>query len=431
MNLLVTAAFILLLPGPSPEPQESEPRRRDEWPQFRGPTGLGTTSDDLPVAWGGPDRKNVLWVSPLDGEGHASPVVWGDRLFITTVLWPGRKPDPDAMPEHHVLCHSAADGRRLWDTVVPPGPWRRNDFRSGPGGGYAAPTPATDGRRVFVLFGSSVIAALDFEGKIAWRREITPHTFDVTVGSSPVLFGEAVILLCAMAKAADSRLVAFRKSDGEVQWETKLPKVGFAHSTPLLLDVRGRPQLIVVASGGAPSPEAIQAFDPAGGRRLWWCKGAGEASSPAYGAGILYADSGRGGAGTAVDPTGEGDVSATHVRWTTGPLAESIGSPVIVGAHVFRLQAPGILRIWKAADGEETDKQRLERIGSTWASPIADAQGRIFFANGGRSYVLRAGPKLDVLAVNDLGDPGHASAAVASGRLFIAGLKNLYGIGGR
>ena len=403
----------------------------DDWPQFRGPTGLGITPEkNLPLTWDGGKGENILWKSPLVGEGHASPIVWKDRVYITTVRWPGGKPEAAVMPEHHVLCYGAADGKLLWDTMIPPGPWLRSDFRSGAGGGYAAPTPITDGKNLFVVFGSSVMASLDLEGKIAWRQEIRPYTFDVTIGSSPILFEDNLILLCGMAKTSDSRLVAFAKKDGEMKWETKMPKVGYTHSTPLLIQVKGKPQLIAIG-GGNLKDEALQSFDPTDGRRLWWCKGQGDASSPAYGGGILYTDSGRGGNGIAVDPTGEGDVSSSHVKWTVTGLGEAIGSPVIVGGHVVRLISGGVIRVWSAADGQETDKQRFDKLGSSWASPITDGDGRIYFASGGKSYVVQSGPQLKVLAVNDLGDPNHCSPAVSNGRLFIAGMKNLYGIGAK
>src|SRR6185503_8294282 len=403
----------------------------DDWPQFRGPTGQGVTPEkSLPLTWGGEKSENVAWKSPLIGEGHASPIVWKDRVYLTTVRWAEGKADPAVIPEHHVLCYAGADGKLLWDTVVPPGPWKRNDFRSGAGGGYAAPTPVTDGKHVFVVFGSSVMAALDLEGKIAWRQEIRPYTFDVTIGSSPLLYGETILLLCGMAKASDSRLVAFAKADGQVRWETKMPKVGYTHSTPLLIQVKEKPQLIVIG-GGNMKDDALQSFDPADGRRLWWCKGQGDASSPAYGGDIVYTDSGRGGNGIAVDPTGEGDVSGSHVKWSVSGLGEAIGSPVIVAGHVVRLISGGVVRVWATADGKETDKQRLDKIGSSWASPIVDGNGRIYFASGGKSYVVQSGPQLKVLATNDLGDPNHCSPAVSNGRLFIAGLKHLYCISGK
>jgi outer membrane protein assembly factor BamB len=409
------------------------PAAAGEWPQFRGPTGLGYTEEaDLPLLWGGPDRKNILWQSPLTGQGHASPVVWGERVFVATAFWPESVKDrAKAIPEHHLAAYRASDGRRLWDTLIPPGPWLRTDFRSGPGGGYAAPTPATDGRRVYAAFGSSVIAALDLEGKIVWRREIVPATFDVTLGSSPVLFAETVILLCAMAKKEDSRVVAFDKSTGEVKWERKLPTTGFGHSTPIIIEVEGKPELIVLASGMAVAPDALQALDPGSGRRIWWCRGAGDASSPAFQGGLLYFDSGRGGQGFAMEPGGEGEVTATGLRWTVPQLSEGIGSPIIVGDHVYRLLSPGILRVWKRSTGEQVQAKRLSGLTSTWASPIADSRGRIYFASAGTSVVVQAGSGLEVLATNDLGDENHASPAAAGGRFYLVGQKSLWCIGGR
>lgn len=209
----------------------------ENWPQFRGPTGQGLSDEKgLPIVWGGETQEHLLWQSPLIGEGHASPIVWGDRVFVATAHWPADVADKvQVIPEHHLLCYDVAEGRLLWDAKIPPGPWKRNDFRSGAGGGYAAPTPATDGRHVFCAYGSSVLAAVDFAGQLVWRNELAPHTFDVTLGSSPVLFGETVILLHAMANKADSRVVAYRKSEGAIAWQQPLITTGFGHSTPLLI----------------------------------------------------------------------------------------------------------------------------------------------------------------------------------------------------
>jgi outer membrane protein assembly factor BamB len=412
-------------------------RAGDVWPQFRGPTGLGYTDEkNLPLTWGGrpggghPNGENVVWKSPLLGEGHASPIVWKDRVFVSTALWPPEvKQRERVIPQHHVLCYAAADGRRLWDVEVPPGPWVRSDFRSGPGGGYACPTPTTDGKLVYCVFGSSVIAALDFQGKIVWRKEIIPYTFDVTIGSSPVLYQDTVIMLYAMAASKDSQVVAFDKATGRQKWAKKLANTGFAHSTPLIIQVRGKPQMLVLASGGGASSEALQSLDPADGTRLWWCQAAGDAASPAYGAGIVYCDSGRGGPGAAIDPTGSGDVAKTHVKWTVDQVPEAIGSPVIVGNYVYRLHTPAILKCWQAASGRKVYTERLDGIYTTWASPVVDPAGRIFFATAGKSYVIQAGPEFKVLASNDLGDGNHASPAVAAGRMFLVGMKNVYCIG--
>lgn len=405
----------------------------EEWPGFRGSTGLGfSRQKDLPITWGGATGENVLWKAPLVGEGHASPIVWDQRVFVCTARWDESVPDREkAIPEHHVVCYRASDGKQLWDTLVEPGPWLRTDFRSGPGGGYAAPTPATDGKLVYAVFGSSVIAALDFDGKVVWRREIKPHTFDVTIGSSPVLFHDTVVMLCAMSNKSDSRIIAYNKQDGSVKWETALPNTGFAHSTPVLVEVEGKPQLVVVASGGGETDEGVQSFDPIDGKRLWWCRGGGDAASPAFGAGIVYCDSGRGGPGIAIDPSGSGDVTKTHIQWRINQVPEGIGSPIIVGELVYRLHTPNVLKCWRAADGEEVYAERLEGLTSTWASPVADGNGRLYFATAGVSYVVQAGEEFKVLAINDLADPNHASAAVSAGRLFLVGTRNVYCIGAK
>ncbi|OHB67779.1 MAG: hypothetical protein A2Y77_05720 [Planctomycetes bacterium RBG_13_62_9] len=401
------------------------------WPGFRGPTGLGyTTQENLPLVWGGAARENVRWVSPLTGQGHASPIVWDQAVIVCTVHWPPEVEDrKKVIPEHHVTCYRTSDGRLMWDTLVPPGPWLRNDFRSGPGGGYAAATPVTDGRIIYCAFASSVLAALDFQGHIVWRKPIVPYSFDVTLGSSPVLYGDTVILLCAMAKKEDSRVVAFDKANGEIRWERRLPQMQFGHSTPLIIQIDNKPQMLLVASGMEEAGDALQSLDPANGKLLWWCRGEGDASSPAYGQGLVYFDDGRGGTGVAVDPTGAGDVGASHVRWTITQRGEALSSPIVVGQYLYRLRTPGFLQCWEMATGKEVYSQRLQDISTAWASPIADPQGRLFFANAGKSYVVQAGPECRILAINDLGDGNHPSPAVAEGRLFLVGMKNIYCIG--
>jgi outer membrane protein assembly factor BamB len=405
----------------------------DNWPAFRGPTGLGYTGErNLPTEWGGPRRKNVLWASPLKGQGLSSPVVWEDRVFVCTAHWPPEVREREkVIPEHHVLCYGAADGNLRWDVTVPPGPWLRTDFRSGPGGGYAAPTPATDGKLLYCAFGSSVLAALDFDGHTAWRKEIVPYTFDVTLGSSPVLFGDTVILLCAMANPSDSRVVAFDKTTGDVKWERKLDNTGFGHTTPVIIPVNGKPQMLVLASAMKVSDNALQSLDPNNGNVLWWCRGGGDAASPAFGAGIVYFDNGRGGPGFAVDPTGAGDVTATHTKWTTRPIPEGLASPIIVGDCVYRLHTPGILKCLEAKSGKQIYSERLEGLSSTWASPVADPDGRLYFANAGKSYVIQSGPEFRVLAVNDLGDGNHPSPAASGGKLFLVGKEKVYCVGQR
>jgi outer membrane protein assembly factor BamB len=376
----------------------------------------------LPRKWGGKNDLNVRWKMPLPGPGRnagadqnqSSPIVCTGRVFVTASYWQG-KPDPAEYPAHHVACYRAENGKLLWDIQVPPGPWRLTDLR----GGYTAPTPAADAERVYVVFGSSVIAALDYDGKIVWRNDIKPYKFDVALGASPVLFEDTVILQCDQLDG-QSRLFGFDRKTGVVKWEQARPNVGFSHSTPVLADVGGKKQLLVAASN------ALQGVDPTNGKVLWWCGAAGDTVSPVLGGGLVYLDSGRGGSGgVAVDPTGTGDVSKTHRKWTIAQVPEGFSSPVIVGDYLYRLHRPEVLKCIRLATGEVVYSERLEGL-STASSPVATADGLIYLASAGRSFVVKAGPTFTLLATNELGDDSQASAAFADGRIFLKGRKMLY-----
>lgn len=199
-----------------------------DWPGWRGPGGMGRTDDkSLPLTWNVKTGENVRWKFELPipaggaDQNQSSPVVCAGRVFITISYWDG-KPDPKRHPEHRVVCLRADDGKLLWNEKVEPGPWLFADLR----GGYTAPTPTADVDRVYVVFGSSVIAALDHSGKAVWRKEIRPFKFDVALAASPVLFGDTVILQCDELDR-QSRLIAFDKKTGEVAWEAPRPTVGF------------------------------------------------------------------------------------------------------------------------------------------------------------------------------------------------------------
>jgi outer membrane protein assembly factor BamB len=198
--------------------------------------------------------------------------------------------------------------------------------------------------------------------------------------------------------------------------------VGFAHSTPVIAEVGGKKQLLVAASN------AVEGLDPDNGKVLWTCKASGDTVSPVLGGGLVYLDSGRGGSGLAVDPTGSGDVSKTHLKWKIDKLPEGYGSPVIVGEHLYRLHSPGVLKCIKLSSGEVAYSERLGAV-SVHSSPIAAPEGRVYIASAGKTYVIKAGEKFEILATNDLGDDSQASAAVANGRIYLKGRKTLFCVG--
>ncbi len=241
-----------------------------DWPGWRGPTGLGYTEEkDLPLTWDAKTGKNILWKVSWNGgrkypqmssPGWSCPIVWRDRVFLTTAVWPSGVSGEEykkIIPDHHVLCHRASDGKQLWDTVILPGKCVVDNHYHG----YAISTPVTDGEHVFALFGSGAIAALDFDGKIVWREEL-PHRRDIDSGtcSSLVLYGDSVIL----PGIANPVLRALDKKSGKLLWEQKGREQN-RMATPAILRIGGRPQLIHMAGG-------VQGIDPDTGELLWSCR---------------------------------------------------------------------------------------------------------------------------------------------------------------
>ena len=378
--------------------------RTADWPQFRGSTGLGTTEErDLPLKWDAKTGEGIAWrvALPKSDNAWSSPIVVGGRVIVTCVQ--------NEPPKHLVLCFDAATGTQLWDTAVPPGPWILKDLR----GGYGAPTPCSDGTRVFVVFGSAVVAALDLDGKLVWRHELEKFAFDVALGASPVVFGDTVILNCDQTGKTSSFL-ALDAATGAVRWEAKRPETGFAHSTPVIAKVAGKMQMFVAATS------ALQGLDPANGAVLWTCPSPGDAASPAFDGTRIYSDSGRGGKAVCVEP-GTGKIEPL---WTYPQIPEGLSSPTIAGGLVWRTHSPEILKTIRIADGTLAFSERLAGI-PTYASPFVTADGLIYFASAGKTYVLKVGDKLEVLATNDLGEDNRASAAVSAGHIYIRGNKTL------
>jgi len=387
---------------------------RADWPQFRGPTGQGQSSArDLPTTWSA-NGQNVRWKVelPKSGDPWSSPVVRGDKLFLTFA-------DKKEPRRQWVSCYGTADGKALWSTDVPPGPWTKSGRN-----GYA--TPVVDDQHLFAAFGSAVVACLDLDGKLVWTRDLPSYEFDVAMSSSPVLWRDLVILQCDQ-KNRQSNLLALDKKTGQVRYNVPRPDVGHAHGTPIIARVNGGDQLLLMASSG------MQGIDPATGKVLWQCKGRGDAASPAVANGIAYGDSGRGSEGIAVDlsaipAAGDAKPAAATPLWKTPKLKQSLGSPVIVGPHLYR-QDGDELYCWEVATGKEVYVNSKLAGGNSRISPFATADGLIYFCSGGRSFVVRAGPVFELVALNDLQDGNDASAAVSDGRIYIRGAKYLWCIG--
>ncbi len=397
-----------------------------EWPGWRGPAGMGLSdAKGLPTSWSARPAENVLWTHPLDfgaksanDHNQSSPIVVGGMVIVLHSHWPEGVTRKE-QPRHTVRALSLDKGELRWQTEVAPGPWKLSDLR----GGYTAPTPASDGKRLYACFGSSVLAALGLDGKMLWRKEITPTQFDVAMASSPVIVGDTVVMQLD-GVGGSSRITAYDGKDGTARWTEKRPKNGFCHSTPVLAKARGKAQLLVAASN------QLQGVDPSSGKVLWHASASGDTGSPVLSDGLVYLDSGRGSKGVCVDPTGEGDVTKTHTKWSIARTPSGFASPLASGGLLYRVADPGVLRVWRMKDGEEVATLRLPGV-NTAPSPILTADGRIYLVSGGRSYVVRAGEKPEVLGKGELGDPSNASPAVSGGRLIVRGARNVWCIGAK
>ena len=283
---------------------------------------------------------------------------------------------------------------------------RRSKPRSIPKTGFAAPTPAVDGQRVYAFFDEPGLVALDLDGRVVWKRRLGPFDAPYNMGSSPVLYKDLVIQCCD--HHGPSFLAAFERRSGEERWRTARPSSGFGHfGTPLVIDVGGRPQVVV-------NGEPVAAYAPDTGAELWSCRGMKEcvAPSPVFGHGLVYASSGRTGPVMAIDPTGRGDVTETHVRLHLTSGGPYVPTPLLY-PHLLVPGDNGRLLLYSGTHQRIGDERVRDHF---TASPVA-GDGKIYWASErGRVYVIDAArlmgdqPSAVVLAVNQLarGLPGHA-----------------------
>jgi outer membrane protein assembly factor BamB len=393
----------------------------DEWPEFRGPTGQGiSTAAELPVEWS--TTKNVIWSQNVPGSGWSSPVIGRGQLFLTTAV-AGR----GGRSSLRALCFDVATGRIVWDTEV----FTPAEIAAQPIHGKnteASPTPILDGERVYVHFGHHGTACLDHAGKIVWRNNRLGYESVHGNGGSPILVGDQLIF---HGDGAESPfVVALDAGTGEARWKVPRPRVSrqtFSFSTPLLIRLNGRAQVISPASG------AVFGLDPANGREIWrvlYRDGYSVVPRPVFGAGLVFVSTGFMRAELlAIRPEGTGDVTDSHIAWRTTRGAPLTPSLLLVGDELYGVNDAGIATCWDARTGKVHWQERID--GNYSASPMAGA-GRIYFQNEtGVGTVINAGREFAKLGVNSLEEPTLASYAAAENSLFIRTERNLYRIGQR
>ena len=390
--------------------------RAGDWPQFRGPSGQGHSSDvGLPLEWN--EARNIAWKVPV-GEGWSSPVVSGGRVWVTTVSESreGRR----VVSSLRAVALDAATGREMVNVEVfrleNPGSINEKNSR-------ASPTPIVDGDRVYVHFGADGTAALSKDGKILWTVRLR-YDSQHGNGGSPVLYQDLLIVNCD-GWGEEAYVIALDTSTGKTRWKTSRRRPwSHAYSTPLIIRAGDEDQLVSIGA------YRTAAYEPLTGREIWrvnYDEGFSNVPRPVYGGGLVYIATGfQVPSLMAVRVDGRGDVTRTHVAWTLARGAPYTPSPLLVGDELYYLSDTGVLSCVDAKTGEPRYQQRL--VGNFSASPVF-ADGRIYvLSEEGVTTVLPPGKQFKALATNRLDGRTLASMAVADGAIFVRSNTHLYRI---
>jgi outer membrane protein assembly factor BamB len=389
------------------------PASAENWPCWRGPRLDGTSREkDVSLYWS--PTSNVVWKAELPGSGHASPIVWGGRVFTVSALLDTK--------DRVLLCLDRQTGKLLWQKTVLTAPLEHKHTLNS----FASSTPATDGELVYVAFMDGdrmFVAAYDFAGGQRWVARPGPFTSMHGFCSSPILYQDKVIL--NGDHDGDSYLVALSRADGRVIWKTPRENHTRSYCTPLIRDIGGRPQMVL--SGD----KCVASFDPGTGRRLWVIDGPTEqfVASPVFSeqCGLVLITGGFPDHHIlGIRPGGTGNVTQTHIAWRTTRGAAYVPSPIIEGDYFLVISDEGVAHCFAAGTGKLL---WTERLGQEHAS-LVSAEGRIYCLNDkGMMNVVKAGPEFVHLAQNDIGEKCFASPAISHGQIFLRGERHLFCIG--
>jgi len=388
----------------------------ENWPCWRGPRGDGSSLEKgLPIEWDGPGGKNIGWKVPLPGTGHASPIVWEDRIFTVSAL--------DNRDERILLCLDRKTGKLLWERVVVNAPLEpKHKLNS-----YASSTPATDGRLVYATFldrNRILVAAYDLDGNRRWL--VRPGEFYSRHGycSSVLLFEDLVIL--NGDHDGDAYLLALDRETGRTVWKTPRENKTRSYCTPIIRRIDGRVQMILSGS------LCVASYDPRDGSRHWIIDGPTEqyVASLVYNGELLFMTAGFPDHHImAIRPDGHGNVTDTHVVWHTQKGCSYVPSPIASadGKYFLVVSDNGIASLFEASTGE---RRWMERIGPHYSASLVTVDGLVhFLSDDGVTTVVRPGPEFDVVARNELGEQCFASAAISQGQIFVRAVGHLYAIG--
>jgi len=396
----------------------------DDWPRFRGPGGMGVSqAEGLPVTWS--ENENIAWKTPLPGAGASSPIVFGERIYLTSYtgyLVPGESGGSLDDLERHLICLQRDDGTIQWDTSVKAQLPEEDQIRDH---GYAGNTPAADAERVYAFFGKTGVFAFNHQGDEVWQADVGSGTSGWGTSASPVLYEDLVFI---NASVESESLIALDRKTGREKWRAE--GIREAWNTPVLVETASGDEELVIATHGK-----VFGFEPDTGERLWSCDTDITwymVPSLVAADGIVYVLGGRSGtAALAVRTGGRGDVTNTHRLWTS-KKGSNVTSPIYHESRLYWMHEKiGIAYCANAKSGELVYQKRLSGAGQVYASALL-ADGKIYYTNrSGRTFVVAAKPEFELLATNELRDGSqfNASPAVAGKQLLIRSDKYLYCIG--
>ncbi|HEY2249593.1 MAG TPA: PQQ-binding-like beta-propeller repeat protein [Planctomycetaceae bacterium] len=393
-------AVRVVLPAPGAERQ---------WPRLRGPTGQGTALEsNFPPTWS--ETENIVWKAEIPGRGHGSPIIWDQRLFITSASEDGQ--------ERWLLCYDRGTGSLLWQKAAPkPATQEKLYWKNS----YASTTPVTDGQRVIAFFGNSGLVSFDFEGNQLWHQDLGTFPTMHGPGASPVLYQDRVFVVQDQTQGK-SVFAAFDKNTGAKIWQHERPQAA-CWTTPTMLHVGDRDELVVNGS------HTITAYRPETGEPIWSLAGSSRESIPmiVVGCGLIYSTSGRNGPMIAIRPGGTGNVTETHIAWQLPRGGPHVPSPAYYEGRLYLVNDTGIASCLACRTGETIWQTRLP--GRFSMSPIEAGRKLLFTSETGTTYVLLPGPEFKLMATNELGEDVLATPAVLGGRIYFRTKGHLVCVG--
>lgn len=401
LSAFVMLAGLAYIAYGSPSPYQQN------WPNLRGEGNLGVApAGAYPAEWSVASGSRIAWKSAIPADGKSSPVVWGDRVFLTG----------GDRAVHHVMCFDRADGSLLWDNKIaaqPGSPETSSDA------GFAPSTPATDGKRVFAIFPDGALVAFDFDGSQVWISQLGIPENQYGFATSLIVHdGTLIVQLDQGTTGAEnkSKLIGIDAASGKTRWSTPrdLPN---SWATPALIKTAARAELITCAD-----PFVIS-YDPKTGAELWRVKGLNGdiVPSPTFDGERVIVTVNR---TFGIRPGGAGDVTKENLLWKNSDATADIASPATDGKRVYLVAGNGLVACVAGADGKLLWEQELNS--PTTASPIVAGQNIYFFSNDGVARILKCGDKFEQVAKGEIGEAIHVTPAFADGQIYIRGEKNLF-----